>query len=72
MPWAMVFPTDPLGLPRYSSQLYEAVAEGSMGQVLSAGTVVIGVLLLVIVFARRRRAPDYRAPVDARAVPPAS
>ncbi|MGI8400998.1 MAG: prolipoprotein diacylglyceryl transferase, partial [Gemmatimonadaceae bacterium] len=28
VPWAMVFPTDPLGLPRHPSQLYEAVAEG--------------------------------------------
>lgn len=127
VPWAMVFPTDPLRLPRHPSQLYEAVAEGivlffvlrylerravargwyrpgvlagtfligygvirfaleftrqpdtqlglvfgpfSMGQLLSAGTVVIGVLLLLIVFARRRRAPDYPASVDARAVPP--
>ncbi|MEO8910618.1 MAG: prolipoprotein diacylglyceryl transferase [Gemmatimonadaceae bacterium] len=130
VPWAMVFPTDPLGLPRHPSQLYEAVAEGivlflvlralerravtrgwyhpgllagaflvgygvirfaleftrqpdaqlglvlgpfSMGQMLSAGTVVIGVLLLVIVFAGRHRAPDYQASVDAPgAVPPAS
>jgi phosphatidylglycerol:prolipoprotein diacylglycerol transferase len=28
VPWAMVFPTDPLHLPRHPSQLYEAVAEG--------------------------------------------
>ncbi|HUX34331.1 MAG TPA: prolipoprotein diacylglyceryl transferase [Gemmatimonadaceae bacterium] len=28
VPWAMVFPADPLGLPRHPSQLYEAVAEG--------------------------------------------
>lgn len=27
-PWAMVFPTDPLALPRHPSQLYEAAAEG--------------------------------------------
>lgn len=27
-PWAMVFPTDPLGLPRHPSQLYEAALEG--------------------------------------------
>ncbi|PLX38777.1 MAG: prolipoprotein diacylglyceryl transferase [Hyphomicrobiales bacterium] len=26
--WAMVFPTDPLGLPRHPSQLYEAALEG--------------------------------------------
>ena len=28
MPWAMVFPADPMQLPRHPSQLYEAVAEG--------------------------------------------
>ena len=28
VPWAMVFPTDPLGLPRHPSQLYEAAGEG--------------------------------------------
>jgi phosphatidylglycerol:prolipoprotein diacylglycerol transferase len=28
VPWAMVFPTDPLRLPRHPSQLYEAVCEG--------------------------------------------
>jgi phosphatidylglycerol---prolipoprotein diacylglyceryl transferase len=28
VPWAMVFPTDPMHLPRHPSQLYEAVAEG--------------------------------------------
>ncbi len=27
-PWAMVFPTDPLQLPRHPSQLYEALLEG--------------------------------------------
>lgn len=27
-PWAMVFPTDPLGVPRHPSQLYEAALEG--------------------------------------------
>lgn len=27
-PWSMVFPTDPLGLPRHPSQLYEAALEG--------------------------------------------
>ncbi|GHF18896.1 prolipoprotein diacylglyceryl transferase [Kordiimonas sediminis] len=26
--WAMVFPTDPSGLPRHPSQLYEAIGEG--------------------------------------------
>ncbi len=28
VPWAMVFPTDPLRLPRHPSQLYEALLEG--------------------------------------------
>jgi phosphatidylglycerol:prolipoprotein diacylglycerol transferase len=28
VPWAMVFPTDPLGVPRHPSQLYEAGLEG--------------------------------------------
>ena len=28
VPWAMVFPTDPRGLPRHPSQLYEAFGEG--------------------------------------------
>ena len=28
VPWAMVFPTDPDGLPRHPSQLYEAFLEG--------------------------------------------
>ncbi|OYV67850.1 MAG: prolipoprotein diacylglyceryl transferase, partial [Deltaproteobacteria bacterium 21-66-5] len=28
VPWAMVFPADPLALPRHPSQLYEAIAEG--------------------------------------------
>lgn len=28
VPWAMIFPTDPLGVPRHPSQLYEALGEG--------------------------------------------
>ncbi|RLQ88326.1 prolipoprotein diacylglyceryl transferase [Notoacmeibacter ruber] len=28
LPWAMIFPTDPEGLPRHPSQLYEAALEG--------------------------------------------
>lgn len=28
VPWSMVFPTDPLHIPRHPSQLYEALAEG--------------------------------------------
>jgi phosphatidylglycerol---prolipoprotein diacylglyceryl transferase len=28
VPWAMVFPTDPLKVPRHPSQLYEALGEG--------------------------------------------
>ena len=30
VPWAMSFPTDPLGMPRHPSQLYEAVLEGAL------------------------------------------
>ena len=28
VPWAVIFPTDPLGVPRHPSQLYEAALEG--------------------------------------------
>jgi len=28
VPWAMIFPSDPLGLPRHPSQIYEAILEG--------------------------------------------
>ena len=28
VPWAVIFPTDPLGLPRHPSQIYEAILEG--------------------------------------------
>jgi phosphatidylglycerol:prolipoprotein diacylglycerol transferase len=28
LPWAMIFPADPYGLPRHPSQLYEAALEG--------------------------------------------
>lgn len=40
VPWAMVFPTDPLGLPRHPSQLYEAGLEG----------LLLGLVLLVLVY----------------------
>jgi len=30
LPWAMVFPSDPLALPRHPSQLYEAALEGAV------------------------------------------
>ncbi len=30
VPWAMIFPTDPLQLPRHPSQLYEAGLEGAL------------------------------------------
>jgi phosphatidylglycerol:prolipoprotein diacylglycerol transferase len=42
-PWAMVFPTDPLGLPRHPSQLYEAALEG----------LVLGAALLWLALRRR-------------------
>ncbi len=41
VPWAMIFPTDPLHLPRHPSQLYEALGEG--------------VLLAIILFWLERR-----------------
>ena len=28
LPWAMIFPTDPLGVPRHPSQIYQALLEG--------------------------------------------
>jgi phosphatidylglycerol---prolipoprotein diacylglyceryl transferase len=34
VPWAMVFPADPLHLPRHPSQLYEALCEGVLLAVL--------------------------------------
>jgi phosphatidylglycerol:prolipoprotein diacylglycerol transferase len=30
VPWAMIFPSDPLHVPRHPSQLYEALAEGGL------------------------------------------
>jgi phosphatidylglycerol:prolipoprotein diacylglycerol transferase len=30
VPWAMVFPHDPSGLPRHPSQLYQAGGEGAL------------------------------------------
>ena len=30
VPWAMIFPTDPLSVPRHPSQLYEALGEGAL------------------------------------------
>ena len=45
VPWAMVFPTDPLGLPRHPSQLYEALGEGAL----------LGTLLWVVDAMVRRR-----------------
>ena len=34
LPWEMVFPGDPLGLPRHPSQLYEALLEGALMMVI--------------------------------------
>ncbi|MEL6205225.1 MAG: prolipoprotein diacylglyceryl transferase [Pseudomonadota bacterium] len=42
-PWAMIFPTDPLQVPRHPSQLYEAILEGA----------VLGALLLWLALRRR-------------------
>jgi phosphatidylglycerol---prolipoprotein diacylglyceryl transferase len=46
VPWAMVFPSDPLHVPRHPSQLYEAFLEGL-------------VLFLILFFLQRR--PNIRA-----------
>lgn len=45
VPWAMVFPLDPTGLPRHPSQLYEFALEGI-------------VLFLLLFFLSRRRLPN--------------
>lgn len=45
VPWAMVFPLDPSGLPRHPSQLYEFALEGI-------------VLFLLLFFLSRRRPPN--------------
>lgn len=37
LPWAMVFPTDPMGLPRHPSQLYEFGLEGILLFLLMLG-----------------------------------
>lgn len=44
--WAMVFPTDPLGVPRHPSQLYQALTEG----------IVLGAFLLWLQSRLMRRA----------------
>lgn len=46
MPWAMIFPTDALGLPRHPSQLYEAALEG-----------ILLFVVMHIVFSRRPYRP---------------
>jgi len=46
VPWAMVFPTDPVGVPRHPSQLYQALTEG----------LVLGALLLWLQSRIARRA----------------
>ncbi|PRY92449.1 prolipoprotein diacylglyceryl transferase [Donghicola tyrosinivorans] len=42
-PWAMIFPTDPHGLPRHPSQLYEAALEG----------LVLGLILIFLMWGRK-------------------
>ncbi len=46
VPWAMVFPADPLQSPRHPSQLYEAALEG----------LLLGLILLVLALRERVRA----------------
>ncbi len=48
VPWAMVFPTDPLGLARHPSQLYQAALEGAL---------VIAVTLPLFWFTKARWRP---------------
>lgn len=45
VPWAMVFPSDPMRLPRHPSQLYEGIAEG----------IVLGLALWILDRVARRR-----------------
>jgi phosphatidylglycerol:prolipoprotein diacylglycerol transferase len=49
VPWAMLFPSDPLQLPRHPSQLYEAFLEGAV------------LFLILYYFARKPRAPGQIA-----------
>ena len=76
-PWAMVFPTDPLGVARHPSQLYEAALEGlvlfaiiriashSLGLLKRSGA-TIGVFLagyaLSRIFVENFREPDAHMP----------
>jgi phosphatidylglycerol:prolipoprotein diacylglycerol transferase len=46
VPWAMVFPTDSLGLPRHPSQVYQAITEG----------IVLGLALVALQSRLARRA----------------
>lgn len=48
VPWAMIFPADPTGLPRHPSQLYQAVLEGLL---------VIAVMLPLFWLTRARWRP---------------
>ena len=50
LPWAMIFPGDPLGLPRHPSQLYEAGLEGAL---------MIAILLPVFWKTRARYRPGF-------------
>ena len=48
VPWAMIFPTDPSGVPRHPSQLYEAVSEG----------IILGAILWLLQARLARRAKE--------------
>ncbi len=50
VPWAMIFPTDPLGLPRHPSQLYQALGEGLF---------VLAVMLCLFWLTRTRFRPGF-------------
>jgi phosphatidylglycerol:prolipoprotein diacylglycerol transferase len=50
LPWAMIFPSDPLHIPRHPSELYEALGEGVL------------VFLLLVVLQRRALKRDWYRP----------
>jgi len=42
LPWSVVFPIDPLQIPRHPSQLYESILEGLLHTVILWGIVIYG------------------------------
>ena len=67
VPWAMIFPNDPLLLPRHPSQLYEAFLEGfvllesflgimTRGQALCLPMIIGGGLIMAWAYNRAKSA----------------